>query len=241
MDIEFINQTYSYKNTSLNELIPTNSWNSFFKTQKKIFNKIDKQLKEETKNVYPSIDNVFNIFYRLPSEKIKVVILGMSPYESVDKKTKLNNATGIAFSIPKGRKLNTSVLNFLKELKACGFKVDLKNGDLKKLVDQGVFLCNVSLTVREGKAESHLEMYDEFTENLMLFLNDLDIIYLLWGNKAQEYKNHITKKENIIECSHCSGLSHTKTNKPFTGSRCFLKANEKLKKLGKEEIDWSTI
>lgn len=241
MDIEFIDQKYSYENTSLVELIPTNEWNFFFKSQIKNLKKINKELTSEEKNIYPTIENVFNIFYLLPPQKIKVVIFGMSPYESVDKKTKKNNATGIAFSIPKGRKMNSSVLNFLKELKDCGYKVDLKNGNLMKLVDQGVFLCNVSLTVREGKADSHLEMYDEFTKNLMIYLNELNVVYLLWGRKAQGYKKNIKKKENVIECSHCSGLSNTKTDKPFTGSRCFLKANEKLEKLGIEEVNWDTI
>ena len=59
--------------------------------------------------------------------------------------------------------------------------------------------------------------------------------------EPQGYKKNIKKKENVIECSHCSGLSNTKTDKPFTGSKCFLKANEILKQLGKEEVNWSTV
>ena len=51
------------------------------------------------------------------------MILGLSPYQTVDKLTKTNNAVGIAFSIPKKRKLNPSIRNILNEVKNCGYKV----------------------------------------------------------------------------------------------------------------------
>lgn len=40
-------------------------------------------------------------------------------------------------------------------------------------------------------------------------------------------------------CAHPSPLSAYKTSAPFIGSRCFSKANEALKSLGKDPIDWN--
>jgi uracil-DNA glycosylase len=242
MNIELIDQTYDYQNTSLIDLVPQNEWFDFFKSQEKELNEINNYLKNEfndEKQIFPMIENVFRIFYMLPPSKIKCVILGLSPYDSIDKKTNLNNATGIAFSIPKKRKLNPSVRNILKEINECKFKVDMKDGNLEKLVKQGVFLYNVSLTVLKGKPSSHIKLYDRFTRNVMEYLDKLDIPFLLWGNIAQVYKKNITS--SIIECSHPSPFSNTKTSSPFTGSKCFSKANKILKKKGKEEINWNTV
>jgi uracil-DNA glycosylase len=241
MNIEFSDQQYNYQNTSLIDLVPQNEWFNFFKSQEVELNKITNYLKMEFMDgneIFTMIENVFRIFYMLPPSKIKCIILGMSPYESVDKKTGLNNATGIAFSIPKKRKLNPSVSNILKEIKDCKFKVDMKNGNLEKLVEKGVFLFNVSLTVLKGKANSHIKLYDRFTENTIKYLDKLGIPFLLWGNNAQEYK-HLTS--SFIECSHPSPFSNTRTDKPFTGSKCFLKVNKLLKQKEKEEINFDTI
>ena len=75
MDIEFIDQKYSYQNTSLNELIPTNEWNSFFKSQRTVLKKIDIQLASEKKNIYPTIENIFNIFIYFHRKKLKLLSL----------------------------------------------------------------------------------------------------------------------------------------------------------------------
>ena len=55
----------------------------------------------------------------------------MSPYETVDKITKLNNAVGIAF-----RKLNVSVRNIINEVKECGYKINNSSGDLTRQVKE---------------------------------------------------------------------------------------------------------
>ena len=112
MEIELIDEQYNYKNTTLLEVLPQNGWKDFFKTQKKELREISDEIENQSEEtIFPNIENVFRIFYLIEPHKIKVCILGLSPYETVDKKTKLNNATGIAFSIPKGRTLNPSIRN----------------------------------------------------------------------------------------------------------------------------------
>jgi uracil-DNA glycosylase len=240
MEIKLIDEQYNYKNTTLLEVLPQNEWKDFFKTQKKELKEISDEIEEQNEEtIFPLIENVFRIFYEIEPNKISVCILGMSPYETIDKKTKLNNATGIAFSIPKGRVLNPSIRNISNEVKACGYKT-ANHGNLNNWVKYGVFLLNVSLTVIKDDAKSHIKLYSEFDKNLMEYLSKLNIVWLLWGGDAQKYKEHITS-DNIIQCSHPSGLSHTRTSNPFTGSKCFLKVNKLLKKMGKEEIDWSIV
>lgn len=241
MKIEILNEDYNYKNTSLLDVLPKNEWNKFFNTQldeiKKISDELKREVEEDKVNIFPSIENVFRIFRELKPNKIKCVILGMSPYETIDKITKLNNAVGIAFSIPKGRKLNVSVRNIINEVKNCRYKVN-NSGDLTRWVKEGVFLLNVSLTVIQDIANSHLKLYGDFTIELIKYLNkNKNIIFLLWGSDAQKYKKYLNTS-NIIMCSHPSGYSHKSTNNPFTGSKCFIKVNELLKKINIKEINW---
>lgn len=243
MQIEILNETYNYKNTSLLDVLPKNKWNKFFNSQlnelKGISDELKREIEEDKVNIFPSIENVFRIFRELEPHEIKCVILGMSPYETIDKYTKLNNAVGIAFSIPKGRKLNPSVRNIINEVKSCGYKINEKNGDLTKWIKEGVFLLNVSLTVIQDIANSHLKLYEDFTIALIKYLaKNKDIVFLLWGSDAQKYEKYLT---NIIKCSHPSGFSHKSTNNPFTGSKCFIKVNELLKKLDIKEINWDII
>src|SRR5271169_3091438 len=203
MLIELKDEVYDYKNTSLLDVLPRNEWTNFFKTQKielkDISNEIKRQATEDEEILFPSIENVFRIFHKIPPNKIKVIILGMSPYESIDKLTKTNNAVGIAFSIPKKRKLNPSIRNILNEVKSCGYKIG-NFGNLDNWVKQGVFLLNVSLTVIKDEANSHLKLYEDFMINLIKYLDKLNIIWLLWGSDAQKYKKHLTST-NIITCS----------------------------------------
>ena len=113
-------------------------------------------------------------------------------------------------------------------------------GDLTPWVKQGVFLLNTALTVQEGEPESHLELWKSFSKELIKYItsNYKSIIFLLWGKKAQNYKQYINNSHHVICCSHPSPLSSSSTN-PFTGSKCFTKANKILLSMSKNEIDWS--
>ena len=62
------------------------------------------------------------------------------------------------------------------------------------------------------------------------------IIFILWGNNAKSKKAFIdTNKHYILESVHPSPLS---ASRGFFGCGHFKKANDILKELGKEEIDW---
>ena len=113
------------------------------------------------------------------------------------------------------------------------------NGYLKPWADQGVLLLNASLTVRAGVANSHRNIgWEIFTDKVIEILNERDkpVIFILWGANARSKKKYITNKQHyIIESPHPSPLS---AHNGFFGSKPFSRANEILKSLGEEPIDW---
>jgi hypothetical protein len=66
------------------------------------------------------------------------------------------------------------------------------------------------------------------------------VVFMLWGKPSQEKGGHINRsRHRVITSSHPSPLGATKTKEPFTGSRCFARANELLRASGQEPIDWN--
>jgi len=76
------------------------------------------------------------------------------------------------------------------------------------------------------------------------------LVFLLWGKPASKkaesilggtnMRNGNERKRHVVICtSHPSPLGATKTDSPFLGSRCFSRANEALKNMGHEMIDWN--
>lgn len=102
--------------------------------------------------------------------------------------------------------------------------------------EQGVLLLNTALTVEQGKPGSHLKLWEPFTIELLKVLNQQDnLVWILWGRKAQAYRKYITNDTHFfIENVHPSPLS---ASRGFFGSRPFSKANKILSKFNKA-IKW---
>ena len=65
------------------------------------------------------------------------------------------------------------------------------------------------------------------------------VVFILWGGNARAKKALVTNKRHLVlECAHPSPLS---AYAGFFGSNHFAKANEYLKSVGEEPIDWSRI
>lgn len=188
-------------------------------------------------SILPEKDLVFRAFYDTPYQSVKVVILGQDPYPT------RGHAMGLSFSVPDGIPIARSLQNIYKERSAdLGIPIST-SGDLTYWAEQGVLLLNTILTVKEGRPESHKHIgWSSLTIPAIKSLNDSDrpIVYLLWGKKAQAYKQYIDEtKHTIIESSHPSPLGATKTDHPFIGSRCFSRANDALIANGRSPIDWN--
>lgn len=242
MSINFINETYDWKNLSLEQYLnegnyPSN-WSEFFERKdiQNILSDISKNM-NRTITIYPSPNMVFKAF-RLPLNKVKVLILGQDCYHNP------GSATGLCFSIPPNSAINPSLRNIYQELENEGFK-PVKNGDLTHWMNQGCLMLNTALTVEKGTPESHLHLWYDFSEKLLDYIgnNSKNIAWLLMGAKALQFKKFANPNNgHICFCtSHTSPFSAHKGFKDipaFLGSNVFKNINSFLEKNLKQKINW---
>lgn len=186
---------------------------------------------QKNKKVYPPKELVYKAIELCPLDKTKVVILGQDPYHGP------NQANGLAFSVNKESQLPPSLKNIYIELKN-DLNISCIHGDLSRWAKQGVLLLNSVLTVEEGKPGSHYGLgWENFTDDIIRALNEYrNIIFVLWGKKAQLKKQLInSEKHYILEAAHPSPFS---AHRGFFGCRHFSKINDILKSINKHPIDW---
>ncbi|HIF9960206.1 TPA: uracil-DNA glycosylase [Campylobacter coli] len=212
-------------------------WKEFLKEEfnKNYFLEIKKRYIQALNNnaiIYPPANLTFNAFNLTPLDKLKIVLLGQDPYHQP------NQAMGLSFSVPYGVKIPPSLLNIYKELKTDLDIEPSKSGDLSSWAKQGILLLNSILSVEAGKPASHSSWgWQEFSDTVIskLSLEKSGLIFMLWGNYAKSKKALIdTNKHFILEAAHPSPLART----GFLGCKHFSKANEILRNLGKNPINW---
>ncbi|ASI53713.1 uracil-DNA glycosylase [Metamycoplasma hyosynoviae] len=189
----------------------------------------------QSQKIFPPKKQIFSAFENFDYDNLKVIIIGQDPYPTV------NVANGLAFSINKSNPyLPMSLQNMFKELKKDYPNVVLKNGDLTSWKNQGVMLINTILTVFEGRPLSHKNIgWEEFVINFLKEINEIqdNIIYIALGGYARNFLSKLNLNNQIlISTSHPSPLGY---NKGFENFHLFKRINQKLKDLGKSEIDWS--
>ncbi|HEG0607456.1 TPA: uracil-DNA glycosylase [Campylobacter coli] len=212
-------------------------WKEFLKEEfnKNYFLEIKKRYIQALNNntiIYPPANLTFNAFNLTPLDGLKIVLLGQDPYHQP------NQAMGLSFSVPYGVKIPPSLLNIYKELKTNLSIEPSKSGDLSSWAKQGILLLNSILSVEAGKPASHSSWgWQEFSDAVIskLSLEKSGLIFMLWGNYAKSKKALIdTNKHFILEAAHPSPLART----GFLGCKHFSKANEILRNLGKNPINW---
>lgn len=203
--------------------------------EKPYYKELRKELKKEyeEEDIFPNMDEIYEALNITPFKDVKVVILGQDPYHGP------GQAHGLSFSVQPGVTPPPSLKNVFKELEDdLGCPIP-NHGYLKKWAEQGVLLLNTALTVRKGKAGSHRNLgWEKFTNRVIQELNNRDTpaVFLLWGKHAQEKQELLdTDKHRIITSPHPSPFS---ARKGFFGSKPFSRANDHLKDLGIEPIDW---
>jgi uracil-DNA glycosylase len=225
---------------NLNEIKISESWELFYNTEKsknyflELTNFLEKEYKTYSPDleIFPKRENIFNALNISPLKEIKVVIIGQDPYH------KKGQAHGLSFSVPQGVKVPPSLRNIHKEILS-----DLKinnegKGNLLNWAQQGVFLLNTSLTVREHCPNSHSKYWKPFTKELISFIsnNTSSIVFMLWGNNAKKNKELIDQNKHLIlESNHPSPLS---AYRGFFGCKHFSKCNDFLENKGKTGINW---
>jgi len=205
--------------------------------QKPYFIQLIEHIKAEKtlgKLIYPSGPNIFKAFSLTPFDKVKVIILGQDPYHNP------GQAMGLSFSVPEGVKPPPSLVNIFKELqKDIGLPIPT-TGNLTPWAMQGVLLLNAVLTVRAHEPASHAKIgWTDFTNDIisLLSLKKSGLVFILWGNFAQEKIKLIdSTKHKILKAAHPSPFS---ANNGFFGCKHFSATNEYLVNTHQDPIDWS--
>ncbi|MFD0588002.1 uracil-DNA glycosylase [Paenibacillus sp. GCM10027627] len=192
--------------------------------------------KYEHEAVYPPKELLFHALHLTAYEDAKVVILGQDPYHGE------GQAHGLSFSVQKGVKLPPSLRNIYKELEEDAGVSSPEHGFLESWASQGVLLLNAVLTVEKGKPASHQKLgWERFTDKIIELLNEREtpIVFILWGNYAQEKAGRIDRNKHLVIASaHPSPFA---ARKGFFGSKPFSKSNEFLMQQGLSPIQWHSI
>lgn len=213
-------------------------WKSFFLYCMDNIEKISNNLNEC--EYHPEPDIIWSAFYLTPYNNVKVVIIGQDPYPNY------SDACGVSFScksnIPPSLK---NIFNVLKKT-VDNFEIP-DNGDLTKWCVQGVLMLNATLTYEKTTKEKqqkisnkHKERWALFTEELLKKLSKKDnIVYMLWGAKAQKYSSCISNnKKLILTASHPSPYSYSNGDEPFSECNHFNLCNSYCKQNNIKKINW---
>ena len=185
----------------------------------------------------PTKDLAFNVFYKCPLNKVKVVIIGQDPYPQI-LADGTYRAQGYSFGVKKGDQIPSSLNNIYKELRNCYPDYQKPtHGDLSEWMQQGVFMLNACLTTQPGHPGAHKKLWVPFVEKVLKAISHTNenVIFLLWGRDAVAAVKNLSEKVKRVETTHPSGLS---ANRGFIGSRCFIEVNQILQETGQIPIDW---
>lgn len=180
--------------------------------------------------IYPAERDVFRALQMTRLDDVRAVILGQDPYYTE------GLATGLAFSVPEGKKLPRSLQNILKARQADLSLPVPASGALEPWARNGVLLLNTALTVRRDDANSHRGVWKPLTDAIVnaVSAQRRPIVFLLWGRQAQQIQKRvrISDPHDVIESVHPAAR---KPGRPFVDSMPFRRADARL---GRRKIDW---
>jgi uracil-DNA glycosylase len=235
-----INNNWSILDIALKQ--PPVGWVNFFEScgdELKIINNILQKYESSNCISYPYRKNIFKAFNLVKPENIKVIIFDLEPYNS-------NNldgvplATGLALSVNKNcYKIPNNVLNIYRELQIeyPDFKIP-NHGNLEKWCESGIFLLNLSLTVKPNSPGSHKDLWTGFVIRVIEYLNSIDksIPYILLHKDCLKIVNYISGKSTIFKIDN-PGFN----NSNLFNSNIFKKVNSILEKKDKSVINWNSL
>ena len=180
--------------------------------------------------------NIYRAFQMTPWWNTKIIIIGQDPYETIEGSEP--SATGCCFECAKGMPIRHSLMVLFWRLCSTvqGFQMP-DSGDLSKWAYQGVLLMNAALTTNGGTPGAHLAIWEFFPKRVLQYISKKrkNLVFMLWGRKAQGYAKFIEKGHLILECSHPAARGRDNS---FGSMNHFNEANEYLVKNGKAPVDW---
>lgn len=192
--------------------------------------------KSNSANLCPSPKNVFKAFRACLFKDCKVVFLGQDPYPQ------RGVATGILF----GNSETTpeeSLSPSLKVVKEAAINYEIPHNliefdnTLESWANQGILMINSALTCEVDKVGSHFDIWKPFVSKLIhnMSCKDGSIIYVLFGNQAQLFKNDIVNSLKTIEVYHPAYFAR---NGRRMSSSIFADINQLLRKQYNYQIEF---
>ena len=241
-------ESASYETHTLMELVYNSScqpkgWEGFFNREdvKKMMDEISTRLQEDSQvkklGLNPKIGWIFRAFHMVPPDKVKAIIIGQDPAPQP------GLATGLAFSLDASVHPTKvpSVQRVILEARNEGYCVKPSVGVLESWAEQGVLLLNTALTLIQDEIGSHIDLWKEFTDEVIEYINDNanPSAWLLWGYHAKLLEEKIDKsKHYIVKGGHPSPNAE---GKYFFCQNYFTCANEWLCKKGRGMVDWNLV
>ena len=191
--------------------------------------RILRKLSASNSIICPRVKDIFKAFRLCPLKNLKVLILGMDPYNNLRKTFSAGEgsaftpvATGIAFAnstdtpesslSPSLEILRDSVIDFT--LPSYSYTFDQS---LEKWEEQGVLMLNSALSCELGKPGSHALMWRPFIKDFLSALtkHTTGIVYVLMGNSALSFANYIDANFNhVLKTRHPSWYARNKESLP---------------------------
>lgn len=173
---------------------------------------IYQNLKECKDRICPASKDTYKSFLKCDFDNIKAVIVLMEPYSWIKKGIIV--ADGLPMSSSNTNILQPSLEQFYQGMSNELEEEVVREPNLEYLLEQGVFMINAALTVRENRVGSHSELWGPFMKDL--FENVLSLRtgmpYWLLGKEAQKVEKYISPLGNyIIKGEHPAAASHRNT------------------------------
>lgn len=190
---------------------------------------------QDGRRFVPKVAQMLRAFETCHFSKVRVVIMGQSPYPYI------GVPDGLAFSCSqKGHRLEKALSLIFEQINNTVYngKILCSNGDLTRWSEQGVLLLNVALTTTTKNPESHILKWKPLIAEVLdaIIFNHPDTIFIFMGKHAAEWYDTIPDSFLKIKTDHPSYAAYMKTK--WDSKDCFVKANKHLESLGKTPILW---
>ena len=146
--------------------------------------------------VYPNKKDIFKPFQLCKPKDLKIVILTPEPYcDGKSNGLGLGNKSNVLKISPELEKIKERIEGLFYNNLNLNFDITLEDW-----AKQGVLMLNTAMTVIDGKPGSHAKLWKDFMISIIQAIdyNFNDIIFFLWGSRAQEFEPYISTEYNTI-------------------------------------------
>lgn len=182
----------------------------------------------------PRISDIFRAFNKCKYNECTTIFLGQDPYPQK------GVATGLSFGNSGDIKNISPSLQILEEA-AVDYRIHhdsvIFDYTLESWANQGILLLNSALTCEVGKPDSHSLQWRSFISKLLqnICIQNIGIIFVLFGERAKSFKPFIDDFQHIIEAKHPAYYARNNEEMPTS---IFKDINSILKGKYNTTINW---